>query len=289
MVNGRYLVQLQCLLQLMVGWTPQYRNFAVSCTMNATPRMMDSWLPSKNPPSPRRLPSGRKYGRPLTALSPTRAYIPGRLNGCHTEIQRRPLAGMSHSRCAKVLRANTHARENLIDHHDSGAQPLDMAHYEAHSDTGVFEPVPNNNRSSCGKCGEQNDSLISCQKCNSVSYCDKACLEKDLIRHKFVCRLGRPLDEVDYFIRACHEETMPTDDDVTMAFGICFFTSGVDRQRLFRLNCDLINRWGVSEEELRQGWKSDKLKELIQFRDHKHPVSDSRVRYDGSTLFQIQE
>ena len=89
---------------------------------------------------------------------------------------------------------------------------------------------------------------------------DKACLKKDWVRHKFVCRLGRRLDELDDFIRACHEEIIPTDDDVAEAFGFLFFTSAVDRQRLFRLYCDLINQWGVSEEELRQAWKPDKLK-----------------------------
>ncbi|KAL4924393.1 uncharacterized protein BDV17DRAFT_213085 [Aspergillus undulatus] len=176
------------------------------------------------------------------------------------------------------------SRKNPTDHEGLGAPPPDVTDDEAHSDTDVFEPVPENNRPSCGKCGVRNDSLISCQKCNSVSYCDKACLEKDWIRHKFVCRLGRPLDEVDDFIRACREETIPTDNDVAKAFGFCFFTSGVDRQRLFRLYCYLINQLGVSEEELRQAWKSDKLKELIQFRGSQVPYA--RIRNEVRWLVQ---
>lgn len=191
---------------------------------------------------------------------------------------------MSHSLCGKVSRADIHTRENSTDNEGLGVPPLDMIDDKVHSDTGVFKPVPENNRPSCGKCGVRNDSLICCQKCNSVSYCDKACLEKDWIRHKFVCRLGRPLDEVDYFIQACHEETIPTDDDVAKAFGFCFFTSGVDRQRLFRLYYDLINQWGVSEEELRQAWKSDKLKELIQFRGSQVPCA--RIRNEVRWLMQ---
>lgn len=138
---------------------------------------------------------------------------------------------------AKESRANTHARK----------KPTDREGLGAHSDTGIFEPVPENNRPSCSKSGVQNDNLISSQKCNLLSYCDKACLEKDWIRHKFVIRLGRQLDEVDDFIQACHEEIIPTDDDVAKAFGFYFFTSGVDRQRLFRLYSNLINQWGVSE------------------------------------------
>ncbi|GIC87413.1 uncharacterized protein Aud_003797 [Aspergillus udagawae] len=186
--------------------------------------------------------------------------------------------------CAKETRANSHARKNPTDHEGLEAPPSDVTDDEAHSDTRVFEPVPENNRPSCGKCGVLNDGLISCQKCNSVLYCDKACLEEDWIRHKFVCRLGRPLDEVDDFIRACREETIPTNDNVAKAFGFCFFTSGVDRQRLFRLYCDLINQWGMSEEELRQAWKSDKLKELIHLRGSQVP--SARIRNEVRWLVQ---
>lgn len=191
---------------------------------------------------------------------------------------------MRHSLCGKVSRANIHARKNPTDHEGLGVPPSEVTDDEARSDTEVFELIPENNRPSCGKCGVRNDSLISCQKCNSVSYCDRACLEKDWIRHKFVCRLGRPLDEVDYFIQACHEGTIPTDSDVAKAFGFCFFISGVDRQRLFRLYCNLINQWGVSEEELRQAWKSDKRKELIQFRGSQVPCV--RIRNEVQWLVQ---
>lgn len=182
----------------------------------------------------------------------------------------------SHSQCAKESRANTDARKNPTDHDGLGAQPSDVADGEARPDTGVSEPVPEINRPSCRQCGVWNDTLISCRKCYSVLYCDQACLKKDWIRHKFLCCLGRPLDVVDDFIRACHEETIPTDDDVAKAFGFCFFTSGVDRKRLFRLFCDLINKWGVSEEELRLAWKSHKLKELVQFRGLQVPCASIR-------------
>ena len=192
---------------------------------------------------------------------------------------------MSHSRCAKASSANSQARKNPTEYKGSEALPSDVADDERYSDTGVFEPGPEeDNRPSCRKCGVRNDSLISCQKCNSALYCDKACLEKDWIRHKPLCRLGRPLDVVDDFIQACHEKTIPTDNDVAMAFGFCFFISGADRQRLFRLYCDLINQWGVSEEELRQAWKSDKLRELIQFRGSQVPCSI--IRHEVRWLVQ---
>jgi hypothetical protein len=175
-------------------------------------------------------------------------------------------------------------RKNPTDHEGLEAPPSELTSDEAHSDTEAFEPLPEHNRPSCGKCGVRKNSLISCQKCKSVSYCDKACLEKDWTRHKYLCCLGRPLDEVDDLIRACHEENIPTNDDVAKAFGFCFFTSAVDRQRLFRLYCDLVNQWGVSEEELRQAWKSNKLKELMQFRGSQVPCA--RIRNEVRWLVQ---
>ncbi|PYH32689.1 O-phospho-L-serine:2-oxoglutarate transaminase [Aspergillus neoniger CBS 115656] len=45
------------------------------------------------------------------------------------------------------------------------------------------------------------------------------------------------------------------------AFGILYFTSAADQQRTFGLYCRLVNDWGVGEEELRDAWKQDKLKE----------------------------
>ncbi|KAL3473722.1 hypothetical protein BJX99DRAFT_261123 [Aspergillus californicus] len=187
-----------------------------------------------------------------------------------TRMHSREIEWLSQGNIKKVT-----GGKNPTGHGGLEAPPSDVTDFEAHSDA-VFEPVPENNRPSCGKCGGRNDRLIFCQNCNSVSYCDKACLEKDWIRHKFLCCLGRPIDEVDYLIRACHEETIPTDDDVTKAFGLRFFTSAVDRQRLFKLYCDLINKYVVSEEELRQAWKSDKLKELIQFRGSQVPCATIR-------------
>ncbi|PWY61897.1 phosphoserine aminotransferase [Aspergillus eucalypticola CBS 122712] len=55
------------------------------------------------------------------------------------------------------------------------------------------------------------------------------------------------------------------------AFGILYFTSAADQQRLFGLYCHLVNDWGVGEEELRDAWQQDKLKEFFLFRSSQIP------------------
>ncbi|KAI3010460.1 hypothetical protein CBS147346_1673 [Aspergillus niger] len=90
---------------------------------------------------------------------------------------------------------------------------------------------------------------------------------------RFDCSLGRPIDEVDYFIIACKTEELPKDDDVAKAFGLLYFTSAADLQRLFRLYCRLVNEWGVEEDELREAWQQNKLKEFILFRSSQIPSS----------------
>ncbi|KAL3447815.1 hypothetical protein BJX65DRAFT_317942 [Aspergillus insuetus] len=158
-------------------------------------------------------------------------------------------------------------RKNATDSEEPKGPPSHVTDDEALYQTETFETVPDNTRPSCAKCGVRNDTLISCQKCKST----------DWTQHKPLCRLGRPLDEADGFIQACHEQIIPSDNDVAKAFGFLFFTSAVDRQRLFRLYCSLVNQWGVSEEELRAAWKSDKLKELIQFRGSQIPCARNRI------------
>ncbi|GLA86031.1 hypothetical protein AtubIFM56815_010281 [Aspergillus tubingensis] len=83
--------------------------------------------------------------------------------------------------------------------------------------------------------------------------------------------LGRPIDEVDRFIIACQTHESPKDNDVAKAFGILYFTSAADQQRLFELYCSLVNDWGVGEEELREAWQQNKLKEFILFRSSQIP------------------
>ncbi|GAA92825.1 phosphoserine aminotransferase [Aspergillus luchuensis IFO 4308] len=55
------------------------------------------------------------------------------------------------------------------------------------------------------------------------------------------------------------------------AFGILYFTSAADQRRLFELYCRLVKDWGVGEEELRDAWQQDKLKEFILFRSSQIP------------------
>ncbi|RDK42093.1 phosphoserine aminotransferase [Aspergillus phoenicis ATCC 13157] len=57
------------------------------------------------------------------------------------------------------------------------------------------------------------------------------------------------------------------------AFGLLYFTSAADLQRLFRLYCRLVNEWGVEEDELREAWQQNKLKEFILFRSSQIPTS----------------
>lgn len=124
----------------------------------------------------------------------------------------------------------------------------------------------------CARCTATED-LTPCSKCGSTFYCSRECQTTHWLRHKFDCSLGRPIDEVDYFIIACKTEELPKDDDVAKAFGLLYFTSAADLQRLFRLYCRLVNEWGVEEDELREAWQQNKLKEFILFRSSQIPSS----------------
>jgi hypothetical protein len=74
--------------------------------------------------------------------------------------------------------------------------------------------------------------------------------------------LGRPLDEADFLVQSCQTGEHPADEKVLKAFGFGHFKSGRERVQLFQLYCKLVNH-GVGDEELREAWQGDKLKEFI--------------------------
>ncbi|OJI86029.1 hypothetical protein ASPTUDRAFT_53329 [Aspergillus tubingensis CBS 134.48] len=71
--------------------------------------------------------------------------------------------------------------------------------------------------------------------------------------------------------RSPREIAVRSNNDVAKAFGILYFTSAADQHRLFELYCSLVNDWGVGEEELREAWQQNKLKEFILFRSSQIP------------------
>lgn len=97
------------------------------------------------------------------------------------------------------------------------------------------------------------------------------CQKLHWLEHKYSCRLGRPLDEADDFILDCQRKEFPTDDLVAKAFGIQYFASSNDRKRIFHIYCHLVNNYGVTEDELREAWRSNKLKEFLLFRGSQIP------------------
>ncbi|KAJ5150802.1 uncharacterized protein N7482_010054 [Penicillium canariense] len=119
---------------------------------------------------------------------------------------------------------------------------------------------------SCARCRTTVTSPTPCSKCDRPLYCTKMCQTLHWSEHKFSCLLGRPLDEADYFIRACQRKEFPTEDNVAKAFGFLSFASAIDRQRIFHIYCQLVNNYGVTEDELREAWRSNKLKEFLLFR-----------------------
>lgn len=104
--------------------------------------------------------------------------------------------------------------------------------------------------------------MIFCSKCQSVTYCDNDCRKLNWKRHKFFCLLGRPLDEADFLVQSCQTGEHPADEKVLKAFGFWHFKSGLERVQLFQLYGKLVNH-GVGDEELREAWQRDKLKEFI--------------------------
>lgn len=86
------------------------------------------------------------------------------------------------------------------------------------------------------------------------------------MQHKFSCVLGRPLDEADFLVQACQTGEPLINEDVCKAFGFLYFTSGTERFELEQLYRKLVNEGGVGDEELREAWRNNNLKEFILFR-----------------------
>ncbi len=85
-------------------------------------------------------------------------------------------------------------------------------------------------------------------------------------RHKFSCRLGRPIDVTDYLVLACHVNEFPSEEDVFVEYGFVYFASGHDRQRLFELYRRLVVDWNIDEDELRSAVVHNRLKEMLVYR-----------------------
>jgi hypothetical protein len=67
-------------------------------------------------------------------------------------------------------------------------------------------------------------------------------------------------------VRACQTNEFPDDDDLNLAFGFRHFVSASDRLRLFALYRLMVEEFGVDDEELRQAWHTNSLKEFLLFR-----------------------
>ncbi|KAJ5797887.1 uncharacterized protein N7503_007183 [Penicillium pulvis] len=144
----------------------------------------------------------------------------------------------------------------------------DISHVPERDET---QPPELNGPQSCAQCRTTTDPLTPCTECDAALYCSKKCRTLHWLQHKYTCRLGRPLDEADDFILACQREEFPTDEPVTKAFGFRYFASAYDRQRLFQIYCQLVNSFKVTEDELREAWRSNKLKEFLLFRGSQIP------------------
>ncbi|KAJ6156347.1 hypothetical protein N7497_005232 [Penicillium chrysogenum] len=110
------------------------------------------------------------------------------------------------------------------------------------------------------------------------------CQNLHWLEHKYSCRLGRPLDEADDFILMCARKEFPADDLVAKAFGFLYFASANERKRIFHIYCQLVNSYGVTEDELREAWRSNKLKEFLLFRGSQ--VSSPTVQREIRWLHQ---
>ncbi|KAJ6444874.1 polyketide synthase [Purpureocillium lavendulum] len=88
----------------------------------------------------------------------------------------------------------------------------------------------------------------------------------DWAAHKFRCSLGRPIDAADYLVRACQDDRMPEDEETAAAYGFLHLVSAHDRLRLLDIYRCFVNQYGVGDDELRQAWQRDLLKEFLTFR-----------------------
>lgn len=118
----------------------------------------------------------------------------------------------------------------------------------------------------CSYCRSASKDMTSCSKCNSVAYCNADCSRRHKPLHKFNCQLGRPIDAADFLVLACQKHEFPDDQDTVSAFGFCHFSSATDRIRLFEIYRRLVSVHNVSDDELREALKVDRIKECIIFR-----------------------
>lgn len=117
-------------------------------------------------------------------------------------------------------------------------------------------------RTVCAYCKKYPRDTMPCSKCHSVSYCDNDCRNSHWKHHKFHCT-RRPVDEADYLVQACQSgDQLPAEENVLKAFGFFHFGSGHERSQLFQIYHKLI-LYGVKEEELREAWQKNMLKEFI--------------------------
>lgn len=122
----------------------------------------------------------------------------------------------------------------------------------------------------CVACHARGENFVQCSKCQSVFYCGLHCLRKHWPYHRFHCLLGRPLDEADELAHYCHQKEPQVNDRVAESFGFLHFEFAEDRLRLFRLYCKLIEL-GVNDDELRQAWRTDQLRQFILARGSQLP------------------
>ncbi|KAL2017235.1 hypothetical protein VTK56DRAFT_2394 [Thermocarpiscus australiensis] len=142
---------------------------------------------------------------------------------------------------------------------------LDSIDVEEHTISRPAEPEAAPKR--CARCKVQLDLLTPCPKCRQAAYCGGECRDAHWPTHKFACQLGRSLDAADYLVLACQRNRFPGDDeDTATAYGLRYFASAKDRLRLFRLYGRLVNEAGVGDEELREAWQKDRLREFLLFR-----------------------
>ncbi|RBQ72072.1 hypothetical protein FVER14953_14019 [Fusarium verticillioides] len=146
--------------------------------------------------------------------------------------------------------------------------------------TSDHRSVPETAPKTCANCKIDSGFLVSCPKCDSVLYCDADCCKAHWPTHKFCCKLGQPIDSVDYLVLACRTNRFPEDEDTATAYGFRYFTSAKDRARLFKLYCRLVNQGGVVDKELREVLHKDQLKEFILFRSSQLPWANSQDDID---------
>ncbi|USP76856.1 uncharacterized protein yc1106_04130 [Curvularia clavata] len=159
---------------------------------------------------------------------------------------------------------------NMTHVHDSSfvepSYAQDGAHAEEDDIECLKEAKPGKSiQKPCAFCKATSELTHACKKCGIAAHCGVDCYRSDWIRHKFSCKLGRPIDATDYLILACHDNEFPP-EDVATTYGFLSFNSGYDRLRLFELYRRLVVEWKIDEEELRSAVEQNRLKEMIMYR-----------------------